>query len=217
MTHRYLYTMRILFEPVPYPLKKPRAQLRLWQERRASLTPATHTPSVMTHRYFYTRRIFFEPVSYPQKKARGQLRLWPERRSCQLPTPPVMTRRQPISYRQNKTKARSYFGQPHFDSNSRTTPSGKKRGANVLFLALFHVHVECSCLVLCAFVSFLHARDTVHQDAVNQKQTNSDKQSVPEQRFVRGLGHGASLLSCEHPLGSAGMDVTCLFLVHSRS
>ena len=62
---------------------------------------------------------------------------------------------------------------------------------------LFPVNVECSCLVLCAFVSFLHARHTVHQDAVNQKQTNSYKQSVPEQRFVRGLGHGASLLSCE--------------------
>ena len=46
-------------------------------------------------------------------------------------------------------------------------------------------------------MSFLHARHTVHQDAVNQKQTNSYKQSMPEQRFVRGLGHGASLLSCE--------------------
>ena len=67
----------------------------------------------------------------------------------------------------------------------------------MLFLVLFPVNVECSCLVLCAFVSFLHARHIVHQDAVNQKQTNSYKQSVPEQRFVRGLGHGASLLSCE--------------------
>ena len=34
------------------------------------------------------------------------------------------------------------FRAPHFDSNGRTTPSGKKKGANVLFLVLFHVNVE---------------------------------------------------------------------------
>ena len=62
--------------------------------------------------------------------------------------------------------------------------------------------------MLCAFVSFLHARHTVHQDTVNQKQTNSDKQSVPEQRFVRGLGHGASLLSCERGI-QLSSDIRC--------
>ena len=35
-----------------------------------------------------------------------------------------------------------------------------------------------------------------HQDAVNHRQTNNYKQSAPEQRFARGLGHGASQ---QHP------------------
>ena len=41
ITHRYLYTMRILFEPVSYPQKKPSSALPV---ARASLKPATHTP-----------------------------------------------------------------------------------------------------------------------------------------------------------------------------
>ena len=42
----------------------------------------------------------------------------------------------------------------------------------------------------------LPVRHTSHQDAVNHRQTNSYKQSVPEQRFARGLGHRASQ---QHP------------------
>ena len=174
---------------------------------------------------------------------------------------------QPISYRQNKTRARSCFGLPHFDSNRLNHPRGKKKGATVLFLVLFHVNVECSCLVMCAFVYFAPRRSKPQTDKQSQtkrartevctgpgtwgipavlcscvcgmqlscgvrfrifvacathfvvrrskpqtdkqRQTTHfvvrrskpqtdkhDKQSVPAQRFARGLGHGASQ---QHP------------------
>ena len=78
----------------------------------------------------------------------------------------------------------------------------------MLFLALFHVNVESSCLVLCAFVSFLHVLHILHQDTVNHKHTNNRKQSVPEQRFARGWpgtwGIPAVLCSCE-----CGMQLYC--------
>ena len=88
----------------------------------------------------------------------------------------------------------------------------------MLFLALFHVNVESSCLVLCAFVSFLHVLHILHQDTVNHKHTNNRKQSVPEQRFARGLGHGASLLSCVLVNVECSSLVVCafMFLLHVR-
>ena len=66
---RYFYTRRIFFEPVSYPQKKARGQLRLWPERRSCQQPTT---PVMTRRYLATVRLSFQPISYRQNKTRAR-------------------------------------------------------------------------------------------------------------------------------------------------
>ena len=80
MTHRYFYTMRILFELVSYPQKKARGQLRLCFSHRyfvlpeqspasptarASLTPTTRTPcddsQVFLYNENFVRTCFVSP------------------------------------------------------------------------------------------------------------------------------------------------------------
>ena len=68
------------------------------------------------------------------------------------------------------------------------------QGASVLSYVL--VNLGCSCPAMCAFRLWLRAQHVSQQDAVNHRQTNNYTQSVPEQRFARGLQHGASQ---QHP------------------
>ena len=185
---------------------------------RASLTPATRTPcddsqvSLYNENFVRTRFVSPEetqssasPVARASLKPATHTPCDDSQVSCYSETF-VPANQSSILFRATPLR------------QQRLNDSGRKKRSGSAFPCAFHVNVECSCLELCAFVSFLHVLHISHQDPVNHKQTNNYKPSVPEQRFARGLGHGASLLSCVLVNVECSCLVVCafMFLLHVR-